>query len=142
MWKSKLNPFFSKLLQLWCLITTVTLTRTCTLIHAPEPRLPRNPKPILSGPQQLPLFSYTVCHHTGLGWTADPCSSTVEVGMGYTKDLYHPGKKPGIKYYVSHGGMKGQQAEPPGQSIPAGGLCSLALRNMEAEASVGCQQWS
>lgn len=37
--------------------------------------------------------------------------------MGYTKDLYHPGKKPRVEYYVSHRDVMGQQAEPPGQSL-------------------------
>lgn len=37
--------------------------------------------------------------------------------MGYTKDLYHPGKKPGIEYYVSQGGVEGQQAESPSHSL-------------------------
>lgn len=37
--------------------------------------------------------------------------------MGYTKDLYYPGKKPRVEYYVSRGDVVGQQAEPPGQSL-------------------------
>lgn len=52
-------------------------------------------------------------HWFRLDYRSQSCSRE-EVGTGYTKDLYHPGKKPRIEYYVSHGDVAGQQGEPPG----------------------------